>query len=73
MVNERYFIAIKLKNVQTTSKVARMDKSKNVLRPIFLVTAKGPTAPIKVKKKLNSVTHEHNLNCRNRSQNKPLS
>ena len=24
------------------------DKSKNVVRPIFLVTAKGPTAPIKV-------------------------
>ena len=31
MVKERYFIAIKLKNVQTTNKVARMDKSKNVL------------------------------------------
>ena len=47
IVNERYFIAIKLKNVQTTSKVARKDKSKNVFRSIFLVTAKGPAAPIK--------------------------
>jgi hypothetical protein len=47
IVNGRYFIAIKLKNVQTISKVARKDKSKNVYSSIFLVTAKGPAAPIK--------------------------
>ena len=48
IVNGRYFIAIKLKNVQTTSNVARKDKSRNVLRSIFLVTPKGPAAPSKV-------------------------
>ena len=49
IVNGRYLIAIKLKNVQTVSKAARMDKSKNVLRSICLVTAKGPVAAITVK------------------------
>ena len=48
IVNGRYFIAIKLKNVQTTSNVARKDKSRNVLRSIFFVTPKGPAAPSKV-------------------------
>jgi phosphatidate phosphatase PAH1 len=47
MVNGRYFIAIKLKNVQTTSNMARKDKRKNVFWPIFRVTEKGPAAPIR--------------------------
>jgi hypothetical protein len=47
MVNGRYFIAIKLKNVQTTSNMARKDKRKNVFWPIFRVTGKGPAAPIR--------------------------
>ena len=47
MVNGRYFIAIKLKNVQTTSNMARKDKRKNVFWPIFRVTEKDPAAPIR--------------------------
>ena len=35
MVNGRYFIAIKLKNVQTTSNMARKDKRKNVFWAVY--------------------------------------